>query len=85
MKRKAEGLIIAVQNQVLPTRNYKAKIIKENGLPKYKIHGTKDGTVMYILSECEKLVQIEYRKRRDQVVKCIDSNGVKNGTEQNMF
>lgn len=71
MKRETEGLLMAAQDQALPTRNYKVKIMKEQGTSMCRMCGKRDETVMHILSECEKLAQIEYKKRHDKVATII--------------
>jgi hypothetical protein len=71
LKRETEGLIMAAQDQSLPTRNYKVKIMKEAGTSMCRMCGKRDETVMHILSECEKLAQLEYKKRHDRVATII--------------
>ena len=71
MKRETEGLLMAAQDQALHTRNYKVKILKEEGNGLCRMCGKRNETVMHILSECEKLAQLEYKKRHDRVATII--------------
>lgn len=71
MKRETEGLLMAAQDQALPTRSHKVKIMKEPGTSLCRMCGAREETVMHILSECEKLAQSEYRKRHDKVATII--------------
>ena len=67
LKKDTEGLLMAAQDQALPTRNYKVNIMKEGGTVKCRMCGERDETIMHILSECSKLAQTEYKKRHDKV------------------
>ena len=71
LKKETEGMILAAQDQALPTRNYKVAVMKEQGSKKCRMCGERDETVMHILSECEKLAQGEYKKRHDRVASII--------------
>ena len=71
MKKETEGLLLAAQDQALPTRNYKVTIMKEEGSKKCRMCGERDETVMHLISECEKLAQGEYKKRHDRVASII--------------
>ena len=71
LKKETEGLLLAAQDQALPTRNYKVKVMKEQGSKMCRMCGARDETVMHILSECEKLAQGEYKKRHDRVASII--------------
>ena len=71
LKKETEGMILAAQDQALPTRNYKVTIMKEQGSKKCRMCGERDETVMHILSECEKLAQGEHKKRHDRVASII--------------
>lgn len=71
LKKETEGLLLAAQDQALPTRNYKVAIMKEQGSKKCRMCNARDETVMHILSECEKLAQGEYKKRHDHVASII--------------
>ena len=57
MKKETEGMLMAAQDQALPTRNYKVRVMKEQGSSKCRMCGQRDETIMHILSECEKLAQ----------------------------
>lgn len=74
LKKETEGLILAAQDQSLPTRNYKVTIMKEQGSKMCRMCGVRDETVMHILSECEKLAQGDYKKRHDRVASIIHWN-----------
>ena len=71
LKKETEGMLLAAQDQALPTRNYMVTIMKKQGSKKCRMCGARDETVMHILSECEKLAQGEYKKRHDRVASII--------------
>jgi hypothetical protein len=71
LKKETEGLLMAAQDQSLPTKSHKVKIMKEQGSSNCRMCGSREETVMHILSECEKLAQTEYRKRHDKVATII--------------
>ena len=71
MKKETEGMLMAAQDQALPTRYYKVRVMKEQGSSKCCMCGQRDETIMHILSECEKLAQGEYKKRHDRVASII--------------
>ena len=50
MKKNTEDLLMAAQDQALPTRNYKVTIMKEEGSKKCGMCGERDETVMHIIS-----------------------------------
>ena len=64
LKREMESILIATQNN-----NIKVEIDNTRQNSKYRSCG--DETVNYIISECSKLVQKEYKTRRDWVGKVI--------------
>ena len=71
LKKETEGMLMAAQDQALPTRNYKVKVMKEEGSSKCRMCGQRDETIMHILSECEKLAQKDYKNRHDRVASII--------------
>ena len=71
LKKETEGLLLAAQDQALPTKCHKVMIMKEQGSKTCRMCGARDETVMHILSECEKLAQGEYKKRHDRVASII--------------
>ena len=60
-------MILAAQDQALPTRHRKIRIDKQSGDPKCRLCGEREETVMHVLSECKKITQTEYKKRHDKV------------------
>jgi hypothetical protein len=71
MRKETEGLLMAAQDQALPTTNYKVAIMKEEGSKSCRMCGERDETVMHLISECEKLAPGEYKKRHDRVASII--------------
>ena len=74
LKTETEGMIMAAQDQALPTKWRKKNIEKQEGSALCRMCGQRDETVMHILSECSKLAQCDYKKRHDQVGKVIHWN-----------
>ena len=67
LKKEAEGLILAAQEQALRTNSIKHSIDKTSGTPLCRLCGESTETVRHIVSGCKKLAQNEYRKRHDKV------------------
>lgn len=69
---ETEGFLVAIQDQVIPTNNYKKYILKD---------GTEDDrcrrcrsaveNVNHIISGCQFITQSDYKNRHDQVAKII--------------
>lgn len=71
IKKETEGLILAAQDQALPTNHQKVKIQGLKGSAMCRMCGQREETVMHIICECSKLAQKEYRKRHDQVCTAV--------------
>ena len=71
LKAETEGLIIAAQDQTLPTRWYQHNIIKAGTDPLCKVCGQYDETIDHILSGCPELAKAEYIYRHNKVAKYI--------------
>ena len=71
MRRETEGLLMDAQDQDLPTKIYQVKIMEEQGTGMCRKCGHGIEIVMYRLSECEKLAQIDYKTRHDRVATII--------------
>ena len=67
-KRETESLLIVAQNNAIRTNHIKARIDKTQQNSKC---GDRDETINYIISECSKLAQREYKARHDWVGKVI--------------
>ena len=67
LKKETEGLILAAQEKALRTNSIKYSIDKTSETPLCRLCGETTETVRYIVSECKKLTQREYRKRHDKV------------------
>lgn len=67
---RKEGMLMAAQDQALPTRTVKVKIMKESGTSKCRMCGAREETVKHSIRECEKLAQLEY-KRQDKVATIV--------------
>ena len=66
LKKKTKSLLMAAQDQTLATNAYRVTILKRQGSKKCRMCNDRDEAVMYILSECSKLAQTEYKKRHDR-------------------
>ena len=71
IKRGAESMIMAAQEQAIRTNVIKAKIDKTQEESKCRMCGQVDETVNHIISECSKLAQKECKRRHDWVGKRI--------------
>ena len=67
LKAETEGFIIAAQDQSLPTRNYKANIVKDGSDPSCRICGKFPETVDHIVAGCPILAEKEYLIRHDRL------------------
>ena len=70
-KRETESLPIAAQNNPIKTNYIKAKIDKTQQNSKRWLYGDRDKTINYIISECSKLGQKEYKTRHEWFEKVI--------------
>ena len=70
-KRETESLWIAAQNNAIRTNQIKLRIDKIQQNSKCRLCGDRDETINYIISECSKLAQKEYKTRHDWVGKVI--------------
>ena len=70
LSRETE-LLIAAQNNTIRNNYVKAKIDKMQQNSKCRLRGDRDETIYYIISECSKLAQKEYKTRHDWVGKVI--------------
>ena len=57
--------------QALRTNSIKAKIDKQPVPPKCRSCGTKEETVMHLVSGCPKLAQKQYKRRHDNVARRV--------------
>lgn len=58
LKAETEGLIIADQDQNLPTKSYFARIVKDGSSPLCKICHKHEETVDHIISGCHELAKL---------------------------
>jgi ribosomal protein L37E len=69
---ETEGFLTAIQDQVIPTRNYKKYILKHpNADELCRRCGKESETIQHITAACEQLASTEYAKRYDGVAKVI--------------
>ena len=71
LKKVTESLLIAAQNNAIRTNYIKARIDKTQQNSKCRLCCERDETINYIISECSKLAQKEYKSRYDWVGKVI--------------
>ena len=64
LKRETESLLTA-QNNAIRTSHIKARIDNTQQNSIYRLCGDKDKTISYVISECSKLAQKEYKTRHD--------------------
>ena len=69
MKREAESLIVAAQNQSIRTNLVKAKIDKSQGDSLCRMCRNVDESIDHIVSGSSKLAQKEYERRHDNLGK----------------
>jgi hypothetical protein len=69
---ETEGFMIAIQDQVVPTRNYRKFILKQDvDSDKCRLCGQKTENIEHITSGCPILAPVEYTKRHDNVARVI--------------
>ena len=68
-KRETESLLIAAPNSAIKTNYVKTRIDAKNSW--CRLCGDRDETINYIISQCTKLAQTEYKNRHDWVEKEI--------------
>ena len=72
MREKTESTIVAAQEQALYTRNLRNAVYGENVESICRVCSAADEAVAYIVSECSKLAQKEYKQvRHDNVAKML--------------
>jgi len=71
LKKETEGLLMAAQDQALPTNAIKVKIDKEEGETMCRMCKNREETVKHIISECSKLAQLEYKRIHDKVAGAV--------------
>ena len=78
---ETEGFMIAIQDQVVPTKNYRRYIIKDGTVDdRCRRCGVASETIQHVISGCPALAPVEYKHRHDQVAKIIHQElGVKYG------
>ena len=70
-KRETESVLIAAQNNAIRTNHIKARIDKTQQNTKCRLCGDRDEAINYIINECSKLAQKEYKARHDWVGEVI--------------
>lgn len=69
---ETEGFVMAIQDQVVPTRNYQRYIMKQHiETDKCRMCGEQTESIDHIVSGCTVLAPNEYTKRHDNVGKII--------------
>ncbi len=63
-KREKESLLIAAQNNAVRTNHIKTRIDKLQQNSKRRLCSDRDETMNHMISECSKLAQKEYKRRR---------------------
>ena len=71
LKREAESLLIAAQNNAIRTNDIKARIDKTQQNNKCWLCGDRDETINHIISECNNSAQREHKMRHNWVGKVI--------------
>ncbi|CAB3245221.1 unnamed protein product [Arctia plantaginis] len=73
---ETEAFVIAIQDQVIDTLNYKKHIIRTPNLPTdlcRRCHSSSE-TIQHITGSCKSIVQTDYKHRHDQVAAIIHQN-----------
>ncbi|KAL1447477.1 hypothetical protein WDU94_012389 [Cyamophila willieti] len=70
---ETEGFMLAIQDEVIATRNYMKHIIKESNAPEDRCRrcGAPGETIDHIISACPTLAQSDYLKRHNNVAKKV--------------
>lgn len=70
---ETEGFMLAIQDEVIATRNYLKHIIKDPNIPEDRCRrcGSPGETIDHIISACPTLAQSDYLKRHNNVAKII--------------
>ena len=72
MFAETEGFLTAIQDQVIPPRNYKKYILKQLNIDEMcRRCGKESETIQHIIAACEQLAPTEYVKRLDGPAKVI--------------
>ena len=71
LKREAESLIVAAQNQSIRTNLVKARIDKSQGYSLCRMRRKVDESIDHIVSGCSKLAQKEYKRRHYNLGKIV--------------
>jgi hypothetical protein len=66
-----KAFIMAIQNLVINTNNYKEYILKEDVNDNCRTCKKKSETIQHIISGCEKLAENKYTERHNNVVKTL--------------
>ena len=72
LKKETEGMLMAAQDQALRTNAIKSRIDKQDISPVCRMRGKREEAIAYVVAECEKLAQNQYKNcRHDRVGKII--------------
>ena len=77
LKPETEGLIIAAQDQCLPTRSYRSRIIKDGTNPTCRLCNKFEESIEHITSGCPVLAVNEYLNRHNKVAAYVHYNILK--------
>ena len=80
LKPETEGVIIAAQDQCLPTRSYRFMIIKDGTNPMCRLCGKFEETIGHITAGCNTLAVKEYIHRHNRVAAYVHYKWVTTGT-----
>jgi hypothetical protein len=65
-------MMMIIQDQVIPTRNYKKYILKQSNIDELcRRCGKESETIQHITAVCEQLAPTEYVKRHDGLARVI--------------
>lgn len=65
------GFMMAIQDRVIKTKNYRKYILKENIDDRCRKCGSKSENIEHIINGCESIAQMDYTKRHDNVAKIV--------------
>uniref|UniRef100_A0A8D8X0N9 Reverse transcriptase n=1 Tax=Cacopsylla melanoneura TaxID=428564 RepID=A0A8D8X0N9_9HEMI len=70
---ETEGFMLAIQDEVIATRNYVKHIIKDTNAPEDRCRrcGTPGENIDHVISACPTLAQSDYLKRHNNVAKIV--------------
>ena len=71
LRKEAEGLIFAAQEQALRTNWIRKNIDGQEVSEKCRMCGERDESIIHLIAKCKKLAQKEYKQRHDNIARIV--------------